>query len=193
MDKAFRDQFPNLVRWFETCVSQPQFQKVLGTVTMLGDKGATKPAAKAAAKAEASPKAASPKKEAKKGDASPKATPKEKGKKEEKAAPPPDTPEIAEVKKQIAATKEKLKAAGKKGKEVNDDPEVQALLTKMKALQAGGAAASPKAAPAPAPAAGAGPDEKEVKVIKKEGGKKGSEIAGAADMGGMSFMNCSLD
>jgi hypothetical protein len=37
------------------------------------------------------------------------------------------------------------------------------------------------------------PDEKELKAIKKEGGKKGSEIAGAADMGGMSFMNCSLD
>merc|ERR1719379_3312748 len=123
MDKAFRDQFPNLVRWFETCVSQPQFQKVLGTVTMLGDKGAAKPAAKAAAKAEASPKAASPKKEAKKGDASPKASPKEKGKKEEKAPPPADTPEVAEVKKQIAAKKDELKAAGKKGKEVNEDPE----------------------------------------------------------------------
>ena len=40
---------------------------------------------------------------------------------------------------------------------------------------------------------GAGPDEKEIKAIKKEGGKKGSEIAGAADMGGMTFMNCSLD
>merc|ERR1719443_1553629 len=37
------------------------------------------------------------------------------------------------------------------------------------------------------------PDEKELKAIKKEGGKKGSEIAGAADMGGMTFMNCSLD
>jgi hypothetical protein len=39
----------------------------------------------------------------------------------------------------------------------------------------------------------AGPDEKELKAIKKEGGKKGSEIAGAADMGGMTFMNCSMD
>ena len=47
-------------------------------------------------------------------------------------------------------------------------------------------------APAPLPSAPA-PDEKEQKAIKKEGGKKGSEIAGAADMGGMSFMNCSLD
>merc|ERR1719482_2297003 len=44
----------------------------------------------------------------------------------------------------------------------------------------------------PLPSAPA-PDEKEQKAIKKEGGKKGSEIAGAADMGGMSFMNCSLD
>jgi glutathione S-transferase len=195
MDKAFRDKFPNLVRWFETCVSQPQFQKVLGTVTMLGDKGAAKPAPKAAAKAEASPKAApkaSPKKEAKKGDASPKASPKEKGKKEEKAPPPADTPEVAEVKKQIAAKKEQLKAAGKKGKEVNEDPEVKALVDKMKALQSGAAPASPAAKPAPAPA-GAGPDEKELKTIKKEGGKKGSEITGAADMGGMTFMNCSLD
>jgi len=47
-------------------------------------------------------------------------------------------------------------------------------------------------APAPLPSAPA-PDEKEQKAIKKEGGKKGSEIAGAADMGGMTFMNCSLD
>merc|ERR1719463_734572 len=161
---------------------------------MLGDKGAAKPAPKAAAKAEASPKAASPKKEAKgggKGDASPKAAAKEKGKKEEKAPPPADTPEVAAVKKEIAAKKDALKAAGKKGKEVNEDPEVKALVDKMKSLQAGGAPAAPAAAP-PA-AAGAGPDEKEVKTIKKEGGKKGSEIAGAADMGGMTFMNCSLD
>merc|ERR1719443_794803 len=47
-------------------------------------------------------------------------------------------------------------------------------------------------APAPLPSAPA-PDEKEQKAIKKEGGKKGSEIAGAADMCGMTFMNCSLD
>jgi hypothetical protein len=193
MDKAYRDKFPNLVRWFGTCVSQPQFQKVLGPVTMLGDKAAPAPK-----KADASPKAqATPKKEApKKADASPKAAAKEKGKKEggAKEAPPPDTPEIAEIKKQLAAKKEALKAAGKKGQEVNNDPEVQAMVTKMKALQSGAAKpSSPKAAPAPAPAAAGGPDEKELKVIKKEGGKKGSEIAGAADMGGMSFMNCSLD
>ena len=35
----------------------------------------------------------------------------------------------------------------------------------------------------------AGVDEKALKAIKKEGGKKGAEIAGAADMGGMEFMN----
>merc|ERR1719409_232915 len=194
MDKAYRDQFPNLVRWFETCVGQPQFQKVLGSVTMLGDKKG--------AKADAAPKAKTKemafckraKGKDKKAEASPKAaaspSPKEKGKKEEKAAPPADTPEIAEVKKQIAAKKDELKAAGKKGKEVNEDPDVVALVAKMKALQSGAPAAAPAAKPA---AAGAGPDEKELKAIKKEGGKKGSEIAGAADMGGMSFMNCSLD
>jgi glutathione S-transferase len=194
MDKAFRDKFPNLVRWFQTCMAQPQFQKVLGTVTMLGDKGAAKPAAKPAAKADASPKAkASPKKEAK-GEASPKAAKGDgKGKKEEKAPPPADTPEIAAVKKEIAAKKDSLKAAGKKGKEVNEDPEVVALVQKMKDLQAGGGKAPAAAAPAAKAPAGAGPDEKELKNIKKEGGKKGSEIAGAADMGGMSFMNCSLD
>jgi glutathione S-transferase len=194
MDKAYRDQFPNLVRWFETCVGQPQFQKVLGSVTMLGDKKGAK--ADAAPKAKPKEAAASPpaKGKDKKAEASPKAaaspSPKEKGKKEEKAAPPADTPEIAEFKKQIAAKKDELKAAGKKGKEVNEDPAVVALVAKMKALQSGAPAAAPAAKPA---AAGAGPDEKELKAIKKEGGKKGSEIAGAADMGGMSFMNCSLD
>ena len=30
-------------------------------------------------------------------------------------------------------------------------------------------------------------------VVKKEGGKKGAEVAGAADMGGMTHMNVSLD
>jgi len=190
MDKAYRDQFPNLVRWFETCVSQPQFQKVLGSVTMLGEKGAKK---EAAPKKEATPKKEAPKKEEKKAEASPKAAAKEKGKKdkEPKEAPPADTPEIAAVKKEIAAKKDELKAAGKKGKEVNEDPAVVALVAKMKGLQSGEKPSSPKAAPAPA--AGGGPDEKDLKAIKKEGGKKGSEIAGAADMGGMSFMNCSLD
>ena len=28
MDGAYRAQFANLLRWFETCVAQPQFQKV---------------------------------------------------------------------------------------------------------------------------------------------------------------------
>jgi glutathione S-transferase len=198
MDKAYREKFPNLVRWFGTCVSQPQFQKVLGTVTMLGDKAAPAPKkadaspkkADASPKAQATPKKEAPKKEEKKTDASPKAAAKEKGKKE---PPPPDTPEIAEIKKQLAAKKEALKAAGKKGQEVNKDPEVEALVKKMQALQSGAKPSSPKAAPAPAAAPAGGPDEKELKVIKKEGGKKGSEITGAADMGGMTFMNCSLD
>ena len=36
-------------------------------------------------------------------------------------------------------------------------------------------------------------DPKALKAIVKEGGKKGAEVAGAADMGGMTHMNVSLD
>merc|ERR1711964_400384 len=36
-------------------------------------------------------------------------------------------------------------------------------------------------------------DAKLIKTVRKEGGKRGAEIAGAADMGGMSFMNVSVD
>ena len=36
-------------------------------------------------------------------------------------------------------------------------------------------------------------DPKTLKAIVKEGGKKGAEVAGAADMGGMTHMNVSLD
>ena len=36
-------------------------------------------------------------------------------------------------------------------------------------------------------------DPKALKAIVKEGGKKGAEVAGAADMGGMTHLNVSLD
>merc|ERR1719473_162890 len=35
--------------------------------------------------------------------------------------------------------------------------------------------------------------EKKLKVVKKEGGKKGAEIAGAADMGGMEYFTTTCD
>jgi glutathione S-transferase len=197
MDEAFRGQFPNVVRWFETCVNQPQFVKVLGPVTMLGAKGAAKAAPKASPKKEAK---ASPKKEAKgspkKEAAKPAAA--ESGKKDKKdkgkadAAPAaPDSPELEAVKKEIADTKAKLKESGKSGGEINKDPAVVALVQKMNDIKAGKTvAAAPAAA---APAATGGYDDKVVKKVKKEGGKKGSEVCGACEMGNMSHFNVSLD
>jgi len=63
-------------------------------------------------------------------------------------------------------------------------------LQELKAALESGAAPAPAAA---APAAAPAKDEKALKAIKKEGGKKGAEIAGAADMGGITFMNVSLE
>merc|ERR1719253_2261539 len=47
-DAAFRNQFPNLMRWFGTCVDQPEVTKIPGQVTCLGDTKGAKPAAKPA-------------------------------------------------------------------------------------------------------------------------------------------------
>jgi len=76
MDPKFRAQFPNVFRWFDLCVHQPQFVAVIGDVAL--------------AESEMKPEGASSapqggKKEAKKE----KAPKKEKAKKEKAAAPPP--------------------------------------------------------------------------------------------------------
>ena len=33
-DAAYLKPYPNVVRWFQTCVNQPEFQQVVGVVTM---------------------------------------------------------------------------------------------------------------------------------------------------------------
>ena len=76
MDPKFRAQFPNVFRWFDLCVHQPQFVAVIGDVAL--------------AESEMKPEGASSapqggKKEAKKE----KAPKKEKAKKEKAQAPPP--------------------------------------------------------------------------------------------------------
>merc|ERR1711924_479729 len=68
MDPKFRAQFPNVFRWFDLCVHQPQFVAVIGDVAL----------AESEMKPEGASSAPQQKKEAKK----------EKAKKE-KAAPPP--------------------------------------------------------------------------------------------------------
>jgi len=49
-DEAFLKGFPNVTRWFQTCINQKNFHKVLGTVTAAS--GAAKPAKKETASAE---------------------------------------------------------------------------------------------------------------------------------------------
>jgi elongation factor 1-gamma len=60
-DGKFREPFPNVFRWFTTCVNQPQFAAVIGAVTLCVEAKSAKPA-KAAPKAKAPKPAQQPKK-----------------------------------------------------------------------------------------------------------------------------------
>jgi len=78
-DAAFRAPFPNVMRWFNTCVNQPQFEAIIGTVVLAEKeltaggapivaaagkpKGADKPKAEKAPKAEKPKEAPKPKEE----------------------------------------------------------------------------------------------------------------------------------
>lgn len=110
MDPAYRAQFPNVMRWFTTCVAQPQFEAVIGAPTAAvveittGGAAAAPPAAAPAAKKEAPKPEEKPKAEKPKED-KPK---KEKAKKEEK--PKEDKPK-----------EEKKKAKPKEEEDDGDD------------------------------------------------------------------------
>lgn len=72
MDKNFRSHYPNVNRWFSTCVHQPQFIKVLGKDIKLCDK----PSGKGKENKSPAKEVAKPKKEEKpKKEASPPAEP----------------------------------------------------------------------------------------------------------------------
>ncbi len=45
----FLKPFPNVIRWFETCTHQPEFNKVLGDVKVAGGASASSPKKGAAA------------------------------------------------------------------------------------------------------------------------------------------------
>merc|ERR1711964_629816 len=60
MDAEFRKPYGNLMRWFNLCMSQPEFTKIIGKVELCGGAGA-KPAAAPKAKAEGKQKEAKPK------------------------------------------------------------------------------------------------------------------------------------
>jgi len=197
LSPAFMSSFGNLQRWFGLCTAQPQFSSVLGKVeTASASKAA--PKNQASAQKEAVPKKeAQPKQEAKK-DAAPKEGKKEKAeapKKEEKGGV--DEAAIKQVGDDIRVLKEKLKGQGITGKKMNEHAEVAALVAKLSELKAGGVAPAKKdAAPAKkdaAPASDADAKKKLLKVCLKEGGKRGVEIEGAADMGGLQFFCTSVD
>jgi len=266
MDSAFRNQYPDLMRWFNTCVAQPQFKKVLGDIVLLGDKapaggkgkaspkkggkspakGGKSPAVAAAApagaaggndaaldkvKAEIAAKKAELKaggmsggqinkdpavaalvkrmQDLKSGVAAPAAaapSPKKGAKSPAKGGAAPAggatyEADLEDAKAAIVAKKAELKAGGMSGGQINKDAGVKEMVAKMQDFKAkvdagekkpGGGKASPKKGGA-APAAPAAVDPKKLKKVEKEGGKKGSEIAGAADMGGLTFMNVSVD
>jgi len=131
IEAAFVAPFPALVRWFKTCINQPEFLAVLGTSTLL--MGNAVPAAPAApAKADKADKPA----------------------KEKKEAPP---------KKEKAPKEEKPK------EEKKDDADEKAAKEAAKAA------------------------EKLLKTVIKEGGKKGVEIEGASDMGGLDFFCTTIE
>ena len=67
----FAAQFPNVIRWFNTCVNQAEFSKVIGKVEFAKEDGAAPKAAKAE-KAKAEKPAAAAKPAAEKKEAAPK-------------------------------------------------------------------------------------------------------------------------
>ena len=165
-DAAFMNPFPAVVRWFTTCVAQPEFLDVLGpTALKMGDASAV---AAPAPKADKKPKEEKPKEEKKAKEEKPK---------EEKKA------------KEEKPKEEKPKGGKPSGEEIE----------KMKAEKA----AQPKKEPPP-PQTKETPEEKAakeaakakdklLKTVIKEGGKKGVEIEGAAEMGGLDFFCTTIE
>lgn len=123
--------------------------------------------------------------------ASPKTSPKAAPAAAPAAAGGIDEAAIMAVGDEIRVLKEKLKSAGKKGKEINNDPEVAKLVEKLTKLKKG-----EKVDVAPPAKKEPTPEEKrkaQLKKVIKEGGKRGVEIEGAADMGGLQFFCTAVD
>lgn len=211
----------NVTRWYKLCTMQPQFEKLLGKQDAPPAKGGKKEAAApkpAAAKKEAAPKAEG-KKEAPKKEEKPKAAPAPAAPKPA-AGGPVDEAAVKACGDKIRELKAKLKEEGVSGKKIDAHPDVAALVKQLQELKAGGggggAAAAPAAKADAAPKKDSKKDKKggeakkeeekpksaedlaaerkkkEKKVIK-EGGKRGVEIDGAADMGGLAFFCTSVD
>jgi elongation factor 1-gamma len=77
-DSKYLSNYPNVVRWFETCINQPQFAKVIGKVEFAKEEKKAVVKAGKKEKKEKAEKADKPKKEAPKKEEKPKEKPKEK-------------------------------------------------------------------------------------------------------------------
>jgi len=183
-DQAFRKPFPKVCSWFGSCCKLPQFEAVLGSVTLCAKAETPKPVlakfAPPARKQEAAPKAQPTKEEPKKNKASAKAATPAKADApapaSSSAAAPSGGADDAEIKRlgdEIRALKESLKAEGLSGKKINDHEKVKELVAKLNELKAGAAAAPPPAptpAPTPSPAAApsGGASDAEIKRVGDE-------------------------
>jgi glutathione S-transferase len=167
-DAAFLAAFPCVTRWFKTLKEQPEFLDVLGPTAMLTAEGG-KGGKPAAAKEE---RASSGGDGGKKG--------KEKGG-DKKGKPSPE--EIEKLKAERAAEKAAKGAKGgdKKGGDKKEEKPKEAKKEEKKEEKAPDAAADAKA------------KAKLTAKIIKEGGKKGVEIEGASDMGGLDFFCTTME
>lgn len=168
--KEFLQPFGNVCRWLNTCMLQPEFISILGNFSVKAAATKKEAAPKdAAAKQQPAPKkeAAAKKEAAPKKEAAAKkeAAPKKEAAAKKEAAPNKD----AAPKKEAAAKKE---AKGKKEKEAPKQEEEEKE---------------------PTPEELAAARKAQLKKVIKEGGKRGVEIEGAADMGGLQFFCCAVD
>merc|ERR1712063_98737 len=165
LDDDFRKPYVNLMRWFNLCIAQPEFQKVLGKVVMCHT-------------AQPSVQETAPKAEGKRKEVVPKV--------EEQEKQQPKKKESEQQNKQQQPNKNE-----KKGKEKNEQP-----AAKSEGKKKEGKKEAPPKEEVPLEKT---PEELEqerkakLKKVVKEGGKRGVEIEGAADMGGLEFFCTSVD
>jgi len=148
LDPRIRGQFGNVMRWFDLCIRQPEFQAVLGNVQLCEVTQTARGAPATAPAATPAPKAQNDKKK--------EAAAKKEAKKEEK-------------KEEKKDKKDKKQAEGKKG--AKPEEETKELTPEQLEEE----------------------KKKKMKKVVKEGGKRGVEIEGAADMGGLQFFCTSVD
>merc|ERR1719240_1012314 len=160
-DDDFRKPHVNLIRWFNLCIAQPEFQRVLGKVVMCSAPAQPSTAEQPSQKEQHS-----------------------KENKEQQEEP------VTEKNKEERQAKWKPTQHEKRGREKREQP------PKGEGKKKGGRQEASKEEEIPLDKT---PEELErewkakLKKVVKEGGKRGVEIEGAADMGGLQFFCTSVD